>query len=364
MSAITDFETTYELNGVTYRIVGQRPTGGSGLPVFLYFTGTGEAFQPPVTRDRLTAMAARGFAASEVEYYNDLNELACTAIWQGSLENRRVWARKSSQITPLVLDVVCSLSFVSCDAGVAMSGHSQGAAIAYLSAQYDRRVTAILSINFNMHECEGDKPVLKTYRSTEISTNGVTPNKRLLVLGEADPAYAETPASCWGGLTGTSSPQSGTAPTQPGYIIVPDGGHSFDQPDSVAIDTTPMKCAYREGTQPWALPASYDWLARTASPTKHITNATVAYKNQCSSEDISYQRKAGMSVLLTPCSVWAVLGPILGTLAVIILVIVLVCLCKAKRWVCFAKKPAEGVQMHGSVTNVKSKSVDTDMPSS
>ena len=71
-----------------------------------------------------------------------------------------------------------------------------------------------------------------------------------------------------------------------------------------------------------------------------------------------------MSVLLTPCSVWSVLGPILGTLAVIILVVVLVCLCKAKRWVCFAKKPAGGVQMHGSVTNVKSKSVDTDMPSS
>lgn len=286
-------------------------------------------------------MAARGFAAAQIDYDNSMESLVCTRIYEGVEAVRASWASKSKEVVPRALDVLCNLEFAACDVGVATTGHSQGGAIAYLSPQYDSRVTGVLGQSFGLgdDECKGNTPSLESYRTARISA-ALPEESRLLIVGTADtgsPVQREEP--CWKGITGASAARTDIGP---GFMYVPEGPHSFHQMNPSAEEGERMKCIYRSGSASWALPATFDWLANVSAPTKFVGNATapvdVSYRHACIDEPIDEQIKGGIRMilgeLLVPCVVWPAVG--------ILLCVALCCCgaCRRYRCCCFRKRRA------------------------
>ncbi len=154
---------------------------GARHPLFLYFTGTNFFSDPAAFRQQAApaveavnrAMARRGFVALWVEYDNGgvawasdhVNQLACMF---------------GNGPTDSVLDVACRLPQVDCELGIAAWGHSQGAYVAHLAANYEPRVRAAWLTGYGGEA----KATLAKDRLRVVNAEGDTSNGTVAVLNQ------------------------------------------------------------------------------------------------------------------------------------------------------------------------------------
>ncbi|HKP56403.1 MAG TPA: hypothetical protein VJV78_06780 [Polyangiales bacterium] len=123
-----------------YVTVGWRPKDGGKRPLFLYFIGTLDPlYYPPDPGGEavVKAMAREGYTALQVQYDSRVN----LAPWQ--LGNKAACVYDANRARSL-LHMACDSgrNDVDCSRGIAVWGHSQGAAMAVMGPGYDARVSA------------------------------------------------------------------------------------------------------------------------------------------------------------------------------------------------------------------------------
>jgi hypothetical protein len=144
----------------TYPTVGFEPADDAGArhPLFLYFVGTAVRRDAPsaefdtlAARVVTEAMARRGFVALSVAYDNGIAALVSDHHHQ---------TRCLFDAPTGVIARACALPRVDCNLGIALWGHSQGAAVAVAAANHDARVRAVWTTGYG-----GDmKTVLSKHR--------------------------------------------------------------------------------------------------------------------------------------------------------------------------------------------------------
>lgn len=132
----------------TYRTMGFVPRAASPAkhPLFLYFVGTaGGAADESAKYDckaakKVTeAMARRGFVALSVEYDNQI----------ASIFTNKTSCLYDAANPRNLLAAACALPSVDCSLGIATWGHSQGALIAHVAANFDARVRAVWTTGYS-----------------------------------------------------------------------------------------------------------------------------------------------------------------------------------------------------------------------
>jgi acetyl esterase/lipase len=245
----------------TYATVGFEPVDdpGNTHPLFLYFVGT--TFVPGDTSSRYDcqaaqkvteAMARRGFVALSVDYDNGpvawlsdhVNQLDC--LFGAGAES--------------LLAAACGLPGVDCDLGIATWGHSQGALIADLAANYDARVRAAWATGYG-----GDS------RAT------LARNRFRVVNGEADTTNGTVPSiDSTAGFTLAECPDDGRKECLrsdgSGWIIVQkkdclvsSADHCWFDKRSCADGPETLEPNWIDpsSTKAFALEANADWVAAT-----------------------------------------------------------------------------------------------------
>jgi hypothetical protein len=234
-------------------------------PLFLYFAGTTARYDALAPQNVSMAMAARGFVALSVEYDNTASALTTDHVAQ--LE-----CLFSPEQPQSLIAAACGLPNVDCDLGIATWGHSLGALIAHLAANYDSRVSAAWLTGY-AREDEGYFP------APFIST---LPFERTRVVnGEAD-FSAPTTAPAMNHVTGMSDaecPADGRSKCLradgSGWIVVRKADLAlpratadhcwFDRPSclstTIALDPNWIDAS---STKDFALESNADWLAETA----------------------------------------------------------------------------------------------------
>jgi hypothetical protein len=284
--AFSEFDMAYTYEGKPMKINGRAPAGNSsGLPVFIWFAGSGDVFNAPVDVTILEAMAARGFISAAVQYPNSIDELVCTLVEGLGDMNYLVsmFAEKAGKVFPAALDALCEHARANCTAGVAVSGHSQGGFLTLLALKHaGNRVTAVLPLGIG---CEEGGGLIDELMDEELSKY-LPKEKRLVLTGTNDEQFYNVKSGdnqgnhiCLQDISGYPSAQTAFGP---GYMDVPTGAHGFYGENDYAVSTSRMKCFYRDSPALWALSSSSDWLAQTASPTKFINVTSVNnYSNPC-----------------------------------------------------------------------------------
>jgi hypothetical protein len=132
----------------TFPTVGYEPADGSQEkhPLFLYFVGTafsrtdrGAEFDTIAARTVTEAMARRGFVALSVAYDNGIAAL---------ISDHDNQLRCLFEAPTGLLARACALPQVDCNLGIGTWGHSQGAAVAVLAANFDPRVRAVWATGY------------------------------------------------------------------------------------------------------------------------------------------------------------------------------------------------------------------------
>jgi hypothetical protein len=241
----------------TYPTVGYEPADGASArrPLFLYFVGTAfrrddvsAEFDTLAARVVTEAMARRGFVALSVAYDNGVAALVSDHHHQ---------TRCLFDAPTGVIARACALPQVDCDQGIALWGHSQGAAVAVAAANHDARVRAVWATGYG-----GD---MKTVLS---------PHRLRVVNGENDQAAKldTTTGLSASACTGTDQclREDGS-----GWIIVrrsqladPERARAdhcwFDRP-SCQSKTRVLEPTWIDpaSTRPYALERNADWVAET-----------------------------------------------------------------------------------------------------
>jgi hypothetical protein len=252
-----------------YTTLGFEPVGSdaSGHPLFLYFVGT--AFSaadassyatgaaPAVTE----AMARRGFVALSVQYDNTFTSLISNHTNQLACLFREANAKN-------LLSVACGLAHVDCDLGIATWGHSQGALVAHLAANYDPRVRAAWLTGYG-GAVEGLFPA---EFPADLSTSRVR-----FVNGEAEPDGTPAKLNQLAGFSAGDCPDDGRSQCLrtdgSGWLIVRKADCEVSSADHCWFDKRACTDAAvvlepnwvnRESSKPFALERNADWVAETA----------------------------------------------------------------------------------------------------
>jgi hypothetical protein len=129
------FNTTYTIEGSTYRIAGLRPKKAGSYPVYVHIGGTGESYTSLWAGAAVEAAAERGFVAASVEYPN-------SSFGDCSVIGARARAIFDSSSTVSAISRLCASDKADCSKGVVTGGLSQGSIISVLSHDSDKRVRA------------------------------------------------------------------------------------------------------------------------------------------------------------------------------------------------------------------------------
>lgn len=264
----------------TYSTYGFWPATPGKHPLLLYFVGTGDPFVPAPQGDKqwagyavLQAAAKNGYAAFIVGYDNDLpltpdipksasrltlNKVACTFNPKSA----------DSAVTKLCgfkengHEVKCG---TAADNGIVTWGHSQGAAVAGVAANYDARVRAAWLTGFG-------EPFFS--RPWVLSLSLPTSHARL-VNGSADGNNDLTSANhppTLNEMTGRTCSAKGPCFTGPGgsgwYIVQKsdtqqnDDTHCwFYKPGCTGSQSLEPNWASASSTKPFSIANTFSWLA-------------------------------------------------------------------------------------------------------
>jgi hypothetical protein len=245
----------------TFPTVGYEPVDGATKkhPLFLYFVGTafskddeGATFDNIAALTVAQAMARRGFVALSVAYDNGIAAL---------ISDHDNQLRCLFEAPTGVLAQACALPQVDCDLGIAMWGHSQGAAVAAASANYDARVRAVWTTGYGGN--------MKTRLS---------PHRMRVVNGEDDQTgklgttVGLTKDECTGADQCLRADGSGWIIVRKAQLADPERATAdhcwFDRrackDGTLSLEPTWVDPASK---RPYALEANADWLAKTARRT-------------------------------------------------------------------------------------------------
>lgn len=247
---------------VEYATAGFEPIDPANArhPLFLYFVGTkfvagdpSAIYTSDAARAVTEAMARRGFVALSADYDN--GAIAWISDHQNQLECLFAGSNPKS-----LLAVACALPNVDCQKGIALWGHSQGALVADLAANYDARVRAAWTTGYG-----GD------------SRAKLARNRVRVVNGEADASNADASVlNSVAGFTSAECPNDGRdqclRKDGSGWIIVRQADCQLTSADHCWFDkvnclasqiTLEPNWIDRASTKPFALEANADWVALT-----------------------------------------------------------------------------------------------------
>jgi hypothetical protein len=248
---------------VQYRTFGFEPVGAGATrhPLFLYFPGTTfSAADQSTLVDSLAAravtgaMARRGFVALSVEYDNG------AIAWLSDHVNQLSCLFESTNAAS-VLAAACALPEVDCDLGIGTWGHSQGALVADLAANYDVRVRAAWTTGYG-----GDaRASLPRSRFRLVNGEGDTGNAAVPGLDHTA-GFALTECPDDGRKECLRTDGSGWIIVQKKDCLVTSADHCwFDKRTCLdSAETLEPNWTDPASTKPFALEASADWVARTA----------------------------------------------------------------------------------------------------
>jgi hypothetical protein len=245
----------------SYRMFGFEPADSARHPLFLYFVGTtfvaGDVstnYDCQAAHAVTEAMARRGFVALSIEYDNG------AIAWLSDHMNQLTCLFGPGQASALTL--ACALPNVDCDQGIATWGHSQGALLADLAANYDMRVRAAWATGYG-----GDsRAALATNRLRVVNGEGDTGNATVAGLDQTT------------GLTTAECPDDGRKQCfrsdGSGWIIVQKIDCAVSSADHCWFDkkscldsgeTLEPNWVDPSSTKPFALEANADWVAATTA---------------------------------------------------------------------------------------------------
>jgi pimeloyl-ACP methyl ester carboxylesterase len=246
-------------------ITGQEPDSGTH-PVFVWLHGT---YAPAGGTEALKfvgAMAARGFVAAAVHYddfagFNAVGtDKKARCIFDPSLP--------ASAITRL-----CARPAADCSRGIVVAGHSQGAVVAVRAANWNPQVRAVYALGFNEETTVEGGARMRAASAPPYGTRALPDGRLRIIDGEM-----ETPVDRRDELnvqTGKSCPVTATDcldAAGAGWDVVLnrevlDGAadhcyHHGGGGGGWGCKTDPPFDPYwLNGSAPWALNPSLDWLA-------------------------------------------------------------------------------------------------------
>jgi hypothetical protein len=142
LTSVVAFHDTYRGSlfdwnfcGADYGLAGYEPAAPGRYPVFLYTVGTFGQYDGAEADLITREMAARGFVAVSVQYYNFINP-SCDTLKNKASCAYNPWQGDSA------LSTICRRSKADCWKGVTVGGLSQGSQMAILAKNYDWRVSA------------------------------------------------------------------------------------------------------------------------------------------------------------------------------------------------------------------------------
>jgi hypothetical protein len=259
---------------ITYVLPNPTQFGPGPYPVFIWVPGTDEPYNDRNAKEFTQQMALRGFLSASVQYSNTEAVQDCNAYQpraQGIFDSTR---------SDSAVGVLCNLCDVDCTLGITVSGVSQGAELAVLSANYSPQVQAVYALSGGDHFEDVNIPLPCMDKA-----NTMIPGNRLTIIdGQSDPFFGgqsnvqnvsgfvcpDGSFQCW-------SPDDSGA----GWYIVQDwqnttgvAGHCyFTDSSSVDVCSGGYDVNWRPpATYDWSLDTNLDWLAslgtyRNFSPT-------------------------------------------------------------------------------------------------
>jgi hypothetical protein len=248
--------------------------GPGPYPVFIWVPGTYEPYDDPISNEFISQMTLRGFLSASVQYSNTESNQSCNTY------SPRAQGIFDSNSSTSAVGVLCGLSNAACSTGITVSGVSQGAELAVLSANYSSQVQAVFALSGGDHFDNIKIPLpCMNKANTQIPGNRLT-----IIDGQSDPYFggqsnvqnvsgfvcSDGSFQCW-------SPDGSGA----GWYIVQDwqnttgtAGHCYFM-DAAGVDA--CSGIYDVNWRPqagydWSLNTNLDWLAtlgtvRNFSPT-------------------------------------------------------------------------------------------------
>jgi hypothetical protein len=252
-------------------ITGQEPDSGTH-PVFVWLHGT---YAPTAGTEALkfvSSMAARGFVAAAVHYDDFTYSSATTA----DKKARCIFDPKmpSSAIAKL-----CARPRADCSKGIVVAGHSQGGVLGIRAANWDPRVRAGYFLGFNEESTVESGARLKAASAPPDGTRAL-PNSRIRIIDgvadappdRRDELNTQTGKSC--PLTATDClDASGAGWRVVQNIEVQDGtaDHCYHHGGGGCQSNPTFDPGWLNGTAPWELNPSLDWLASFADAPAPVT---------------------------------------------------------------------------------------------
>ncbi|MFL5102787.1 MAG: hypothetical protein ACJ8E5_19500 [Xanthobacteraceae bacterium] len=273
----TSFSDTYNGNsaagavGVTacdqsFAIDGQEPAAAGKFPVFVYMVGTTELSNNASATAAVAGMANRGYVAASVAYntatFGDCSQIGGKAqcIFD---PNSAV-----SAITKL-----CTRAKADCSKGVVVGGFSQGAVMATLAKNFDKRVRAAWGMG------DGDNYIVASGVNSDLSAcmdNGnheLKSNRLRIVNGEHDdfmernPNTVRTEVQKVTGLNCGPNAFNCLQGNGSGWYIVQsnqvqDGNadHCYMRAADCLGSADALDAGWQNGGDVWELNANLDWL--------------------------------------------------------------------------------------------------------
>jgi hypothetical protein len=281
----TQYTTTYQsfnpadgqidlTQTILYELPDPTQFGPGPYPVFIWVPGTYEPYNDPIAKEFISQMTLRGFLSASVQYSNTESNQNCNTY------QPRAQGIFDSNSSTSAVAVLCNLSDADCSIGIAVSGVSQGAELAVLSANYSSQVQAVFALSGGDH-FENIRIPLPCMNKANTNIPG---NRLTIIDGQSDPYFGgqsnvqnvsgfvcpDGSFQCW-------SPDGSGA----GWYIVQDwqnttgtAGHCYFM-NSASVDV--CSGIYDVNWRPaasydWSLNTNLDWLAtfgtqRNFSPT-------------------------------------------------------------------------------------------------
>ncbi len=207
------FDTTYaRSSGAAYAIHGAEPATEGGYPVFIYTVGSFGDYESTSALAWIDYMASRGFVAATVEYANGFPG-RCSVVRDKAAE---IYSGPRSAIA-----VLCGRARADCQKGIVTAGHSQGAWMAMLAADYDSRVRAALALGAGF-DVVG--PGLND-EACLVDTRTLPPDALRAVNGQSDTIFGSTMIDQLNKLTGMSCAATAMSCLRgngSGWVLAPD----------------------------------------------------------------------------------------------------------------------------------------------
>jgi hypothetical protein len=314
-SDVVEFTDSYTSNHTVgnrvIKIKGFKPSGGGKFPVYVYLPGTFDEHFTPQDMSWVKYMAQKGFYAVTIGYENHFGfcldicrtEGGCSMGLLGP-DDTTLLPKKAKSIID-GFNHICSSGAADCDKGLALMGHSQGSYISSLCGILDPRVTAMLLMGIGPmadRDWQGKTQFMVDMRcilDAEMDKH-VPRSKRLYINGEmddlshADLSHDNRGLEAYSGHVWRLNKHSGyacAAKKPPVSCVQKDGsGYYIVGENQYTVETrkkgievaghnffsTPVNHfggveqnseffpAYKDGTEPWCMKPSLNWLAGAA----------------------------------------------------------------------------------------------------